>query len=250
VLLGPVFPNITGHLVSASLMSIPACFVISKILVPETEVPITLGGIPPELETPEADRQNAMEAIITGAMDGMKLAIAIAALLIAILGLVALVDLFFGNLAALSQSTNPTLKQVGQVFQVVTVKNILGALFMPLVALTGVSGKIPEIWQASTLIGQRFLSTEIPSYLELGKLASQGGTSDRALVIISYVLCGFAHLPAYGIFVGGMVSLVPSRRKDITELGWKALWAATLATLMIGCVAGVFYSGNVSIVGR
>jgi concentrative nucleoside transporter, CNT family len=250
VLLGPVFPNITGHLVSASFMAIPACFVISKILVPETEVPVTLGGIPPELETPETDRQNAMEAIITGAMDGMKLAIAIAALLIAILGLVALVDLFFGNLAALSQSTNPTLKQVGQVFQVVTVKNILGAIFMPLVALTGVSGKLSEIWQASTLIGQRFLSTEIPSYLELGKLAGQGAINDRAMVIISYVLCGFAHLPSYGIFVGGMVSLVPSRRKDITELGWKALWAATLATLMIGCVAGVFYSGNASIVGR
>ena len=65
-----------------------------------------------------------------------------------------------------------------------------------------------------------------------------------ALVIMSYILCGFAHIPAVGIFVGGFVSLIPTRRKDLTELGWKALWAASLATAMIGCVAGVFFSGD------
>jgi concentrative nucleoside transporter, CNT family len=248
--LAPKFPNIAGHLVSASFMAIPACFVMAKILVPETETPVTLGTIPQEVEDPETTAQNAMESIISGAMDGVKLAVSIAALLIALLGLVALVDLFFGNLAALSQSSNVALKQIGQFFQVVNVKNILGALFLPLVALTGVSTKLPEIWQASVLVGSRLLETEIPSYLELAKLAEQGGISDRALVIISYILCGFAHLPSYGIFVGGFVSLIPSRRKDLTELGWKALWAATLATMMIGCVAGVFYSGNPSILGR
>jgi concentrative nucleoside transporter, CNT family len=248
--LAPTFPNIAGHLVSASFMAIPACFVVSKILVPETEIPATLGGIPKEIEESEAESQNAVESIIAGAMDGMKLALAIAALLIAILGLVALVDLFFGNLAALTQSNNVALKQIGQFFQMVTVKNILGALFVPLVALTGVSNRWPEIWQASTLIGARFLETEIPSYMELARLIDKGMISDRAMVIISYVLCGFAHLPSYGIFVGGFSALIPSRRKDITELGWKALWAATLATLMIGCVAGVFYSGNASILGR
>jgi concentrative nucleoside transporter, CNT family len=248
--LAPTFPNIAGHLVSASLMAIPACFVISKILVPETEIPATLGGVPTEVIDPEAESLNAMESIITGAMDGMKLAVAIAALLIAILGLVALVDLFFGNLAALAQSENLTLKQIGQFFKLITVQNILGALFVPLVSLTGVSSRWPEIWQASVLIGTRLLETEIPAYLQLANLAEQELISDRAMVIISYVLCGFAHLPSYGIFVGGFVSLVPSRRKDITELGWKALWAATLATLMIGCVAGVFYSGNASILGR
>jgi concentrative nucleoside transporter, CNT family len=248
--LAPTFPNIAGHLVSASFMAIPACFVTSKILVPETAVPDTLGGIPAGLADPEAESKNAMESIIEGAMDGAKLAIAIAALLIAILGLVALVDLFFSNLAALSQSSNFALKQIGQVFQLVTVRNILGGLFVPLVSLTGISNRWPEIWQSSVLIGSRLLETEIPSYLQLASLSERGLISDRALVIASYVLCGFAHLPSYGIFVGGFVSLVPSRRKDITELGWKALWAATLATTMIGCVAGVFYTGNPSILGR
>ncbi|MFM2430081.1 MAG: hypothetical protein RLZZ511_1294 [Cyanobacteriota bacterium] len=250
--LAPSFPTIAGHLVSASLMAIPACFVTSKILVPETAVPETLGGIPPELlaEDTAGKSENAMESLITGAMDGVRLAVAIAALLIAILGLVALVDLFFGNLAGLAQSQNLALKQIGQFFQVVNLRNILGALFMPLVVLTGISSKPPEIWQAAVLVGSRLIETEIPAYLNLATLAQKGAISDRGLVIISYILCGFAHLPSYGIFVGGFSSLVPSRRKDITELGWKALWAATLATIMIGCVAGVFYSGSGSILGR
>lgn len=251
-LLRPAFPNIVGHLVSASFMAIPACFVMAKILVPETEKPRTLGGLPESTEEDELEAMNPMESIITGAMDGVKLAASIAALLIAILGLVALVNLFFGNLAALSQSQNPLLARFGGVFQVITVQNILGALFLPLTALTGVSSNWPELWQTAVLIGRRVVETEIPPYLELARLSIEGKISDRSLVVTSYILCGFAHLPSVGIFVGGFVSLIPSRRRDLSELGWKALWAATLATLMIGCVAGVFYSSGqaVSIVGR
>ncbi len=240
-LLRPVFPYITGHLVSASLMAIPACFVISKLLVPETEVPKTLGGLPEEKEVEDDRASSAMESVIAGAMDGVKLAIAIAALLIAILGLVALVNLFFANLAGLALSNNLFVRRIGLIFQIVTLQNLVGALFVPLTAITGVSANWHEIWQASVLIGRRLLETEVPAYQQLGVLSNQGGISDRALVIVSYCLCGFAHLPAVGIFVGGFASLIPSRRKDLASLGWKALWAATLATLMIGCVAGVFY---------
>ncbi|KAM3093304.1 NupC/NupG family nucleoside CNT transporter [Phormidesmis sp. 146-35] len=247
-LLRPVFPNITGHLVSASIMAIPACFVISKLLVPETETPKTLGSLPEEPK--DAPESNPMESVITGAMDGVKLAIAIAALLIAVLGLVALVNLFFGNLASLAQSSNLFLRRLGLIFEVVTLQNIMGALFLPLTFLTGVSLNWAELWQASVLIGRRLLETEVPVYQQLALLSDRGAISDRSLLIVSYALCGFAHLPSVGIFVGGFVSLIPSRRKDLSELGWKALWAATLATLMIGCVAGVFGSNNPSILGR
>jgi len=249
-LLRPVFPNITGHLISASIMAIPACFVVSKLLVPETEIPKTLGGLPEESLEDANPETNAMESIITGAMDGVKLAIAIAALLIAVLGLVALVNLFFGNLASLAQSNNLFVRRLGLIFEVVTLQNIVGALFLPLTFLTGISLNWQELWQSSVLIGRRLLETEVPVYQQLAVLADQGAISDRALLIISYALCGFAHLPAVGIFVGGFVSLIPTRRKDISELGWKALWAATLATLMIGCVAGVFASNNPTILGR
>ncbi|WP_421654935.1 nucleoside transporter C-terminal domain-containing protein [Leptothermofonsia sp. ETS-13] len=121
---------------------------------------------------------------------------------------------------------------------------------MPLTFLTGVSLNPQELWQASRLIGQRLLETEIPSYLQLAALADQGLIGDRALLVVSYALCGFAHLASVGIFVGGLVGLVPSRRKDITELGWKALWGATLATMMIGAVAGLFDLGNPAIIGK
>lgn len=248
-LLRPVFPNITGHLVSASIMAIPACFVISKLLVPETETPKTLGALP-DSSHQDTSETNAMESVITGALDGVKLAIAIAALLIAVLGLVALVNLFFGNLASLAQSSNIFLRRLGLIFEVVTLQNIVGALFLPLTFLTGISLNWQELWQASVLIGRRLLETEVPVYQQLAVLSRQGAISDRSLLIVSYALCGFAHLPSVGIFVGGFVSLIPSRRKDLSELGWKALWAATLATLMIGCVAGVFGSSNPSILGR
>lgn len=300
-LLRPVFPNITGHLVSASIMAIPACFVMAKIIVPETEVPVTAGqkltettapqaiavdppvitsAIPP-LQTEPAGPVGAepiakdlprdrpappsqppagnpddpallgpMESIVVGAMDGVKLAVAIAALLIAILGLVALVNLFFVNLASLATSSQPFVRGIGQVFQVISLQNIVGAVFLPLTFLTGVSLSWPELWQASLLIGQRLLLTEIPSYQQLAVLSSQGLLSDRALVVVSYALCGFAHLPSLGIFVGGLVSLVPTRRKEIVELGGKALWAATLATLMIGCIAGLYDTGNPTIIGK
>jgi CNT family concentrative nucleoside transporter len=95
------------------------------------------------------------------------------------------------------------------------------------------------------------LQTSIPPYIELAKLNSQELISDRAMLIVSYVLCGFAHIPSYGIFVGGLSNLVPSRRSEISSLGWKSLWAATLATLMTGCIAGIFFFGDsASILGR
>lgn len=256
--LRPMFPTITGHLVSASIMAIPACFVMAKILVPETETPRTLGQAVEESNSStsreeagsDATRMNLTESIVVGAMEGAKLAIAIAALLIAVLGLIALVNLFFANLASLSLSSNGLLQAIGKFFQVVNLRTIMGALFLPLTFLTGISLNWQELWLASTLLGQRVLETEVPAYFQLATLSSQQALSGRALLILSYTLCGFAHLPAVGIFVGGLIGLVPSRRQDITEVGWKALWAATLATLMIGCVAGLFDLGNPAVLGR
>ena len=288
--LKPVFPNILGHLVSASIMAIPACFVLSKILVPETEVPVTAGGIPVEGKQTKVrdtavqpadvaadagdfprtriqldddndapvvpqetvggepiERVSPLDAAIVGALDGVKMAVAIAAVLILILGLVSLINQIFGGLAALPSP-------IGDVFQVVTLANILGVLFLPLTALTGVSLNWEELWQSSVIIGRRLFETAIPPYQALAAAAAlPEGTrviSDRAVLIVSYALSGFAHLASVGIFVGGTIALIPSRRKDISELGWKALFIGTLATLMIACVAGVFDTGNASILGE
>jgi len=238
--LKPVFPNILGHLVSASIMAIPACFVLSKILVPETEIPVTAGGIPVEEKAEfveEAapketvggepiERVSPMDAAIVGALDGVKMAVSIAAILILILGLVSLVKQVFGD----------------------SLTNILGVLFFPLTLLTGIP--FDENWTASVIIGRRLLETEIPCYLSLSQAATAGTVSDRTVLILSYALTGFAHIASVGIFVGGTIALAPSRRKDIAELGWKALFVGTLATLMIASVAGFYDTGNPAILGE
>ncbi len=273
--LKPVFPNILGHLVSASIMAIPACFVLSKILVPETEIPLTAGGIPQEDEAekkfsgtelgnealdealnedendgkPEMvggepiERVSPLDAAIVGALDGVKMAVAIAAVLILILGLVSLINQFFGWLATLPQP-------IGSVFAVINLANIQGLLFLPLTILTGVSTEWNEVWQTSVIIGRRLLETAIPPYQSLAEASAAGQISDRAVLIGSYALSGFAHLASVGIFVGGTIALIPSRRKDISALGWKALFVGTLATIMIACIAGVFDTGNPSILGQ
>ncbi|MBW4546509.1 MAG: nucleoside:proton symporter [Symplocastrum torsivum CPER-KK1] len=268
-----VFPNILVHLVSASIIAIPACFVLSKILVPETEVPLTAGGIPEEEkiqdkkdeEVVESDFQDAptetvagepiervspVDAAIVGALDGVKMAVAIAAVLILILGLVSLINQLFGGLASLQNSDIFVFQLIGKFFSVVTLQNILGALFLPLTALTGVSLEWNELWRSSVIIGRRLFETAIPPYQTLGQDAAQGLLSDRAVLIISYALSGFAHIASVGIFVGGTIALIPSRRKDISELGWKALFVGTLATMMIACIAGVYDTGDPSILGE
>lgn len=245
-LLRPIFPTITGHLMSASILTIPACFVIAKILVPEKGEPKTMGGIPEAPEEEAETKPSYMDSLILGALDGVNMAKGIAAVIIAIIALVALLNTIFANLAGLADSTFLPAHIVGMVFSVVTLDNIFGFLFVPFTFLTGVSLDWQEIWQSSVLIGQRVLQTSIPPYLKLASLSGQGMISDRAMLIVSYILCGFAHIPSYGIFVGGLSNLVPERRSEISSLGWKSLWAATLATLMTGCIAGIFYFGDSS----
>ncbi|MBE9110452.1 nucleoside:proton symporter [Nodosilinea sp. LEGE 07298] len=247
--LRPVFPSIAGHLMSASVLTIPAAFVLAKILVPEQDMPETLGKVP-AIEMADDERKSPMDSLILGALDGVKMAVGIVAALIAILGLIALLDLVFANLASLATSEVALWRVIGQVFSVITLQNIMGALFLPLTFLTGVSLDWPELWLSSQLIGRRLLETAIPPYIGLANASAAGTLSDRALVIVSYVLCGFAHLPSVGIFVGGLTGIVPSRRKDISEVAWKALWAGTLATLMTGCVAGIFFYEGAAVLGQ
>jgi CNT family concentrative nucleoside transporter len=189
-----------------------------------------------------------MDAAIVGALDGVKMAVSIAAVLILILGLVALINQIFGGLANLETSDNPLLVPIGQFFSIVNLQNILGVLFYPLTILTGVP--LDESWTASVIIGRRLLETAIPPYRALADASKAGEVSDRTVLIVSYALSGFAHVASVGIFVGGTSALIPSRRRDISQLGWKALFIGTLATMMIACIAGVFDTGDPSILGE
>lgn len=220
------FPMIAGHLISASVLSIPAAAMCSKLILPETEASATAAAVPP-LETERS--ANALAALAAGAWDGLKLAAGIATLLIAILGLVAIVDLVLG-------------KALG-----VDLARILGWAFTPLAWLLGLpASDLPE---AARILGQRAVLTEVVAYGELAALSAADAIEPRTVLVLSYALCGFAHVASVGIFVGGIAALAPSRRDDLAALGPRAFVASTLATLLTGALAGAFYTGQAALVG-
>jgi concentrative nucleoside transporter, CNT family len=230
------FPQIAGHLLSASILSIPAAVLISKLILPETEVPVTLGALPP-LENSQR-HGNTFAAFSAGAWDGLKLAAGIATLLIAVLGVVAILDLALGKLTA---------PLTGSLGRPLNVARILGWLFTPLVWLMGMDAG--DLTRAAQLLGQRAILTEVVAYRQLGAMAAAQTVTPRTLLILSYALCGFAHVSSMGIFVGGISALAPSRRDDLTALAFRALAGATLATLMTGALAGLYYHGQQSLLG-
>ncbi len=225
-----VFPQIAGHLISASILAIPACVVVSKLLIPETETPETLAAVPAEDESGRS--KNLIGAIIEGAMDGLRLAAGISALIIAILGIVALIDKMLGVASSWFGMVEP-----------LSFVRILGWVFYPFAFLLGLH--TADVPIAARLLGERVILTEVFSYNHLAQAIAAGQiTSPRTVVILSYALCGFAHVAAMAIFVGGTAALAPSRRDDLASLGPRALLAATLATLMTGCIAGIFSGGE------
>jgi concentrative nucleoside transporter, CNT family len=225
-----IFPLIAGHLLSASVLSIPAGVVIAKMVVPETQRPETLAHVPPD--DPALRASNLMAAIVAGAGDGLKLAAGIGALLIAMLGLVALLDRVLLLPSAWLSLSQP-----------LTLTTMLSWVFYPLSALLGIP--LADVPSAARLLGERVILTEVVAYQDLARLASEGAfVEPRTVVILSYALCGFAHIASVAIFVGGLAALIPARRDEVAGLGLRALLAATLATLMTGCVAGMFTTGE------
>jgi len=235
-LLKNVFPQIAGHLISASVLSIPCAALVSKLLLPERESPETLGRVPRIVA--EEREAGPMAALAAGSWDGLKLSAGIATLLIAVLGLVALFDVALGRLSA------PFREALGGPLDS---SRLLGWLFAPLAVLLGLD--LSEVPRAAELLGQRAILTEVVAYQKLASLAASGAISDRGLLVLSYALCGFAHVASTGIFVGGTAALAPRRRADLAAVGLKALTGSTLATLMTGALAGAFYYGQRGVLG-
>ncbi|MBT3278273.1 MAG: nucleoside transporter [Phycisphaerales bacterium] len=227
--LSNVFPNIAGHLITASLLSAPAAVVMAKLLCPEDETPDTLGmDVRPVVD--KAD--NAIVAFIDGAHQGLRLCVNVAVLLLAVLGLLYMVDYCLGGAMGLCGVEGFGLK------------TLLGWVFYPFAWLLGVeSGDVQWVGQ---LLGERAVATEIPSYIALSKAIGDPATtvSPRTAVIAAYALCGFAHIPATAITMGAFVGLAPERRGEFSRLAPRALLAATLACLMTGAVAGLMYTGG------
>jgi CNT family concentrative nucleoside transporter len=233
------FPTIAGHLVSASVLSAPACIVMSKLIYPETETPTTLG----EDIKPYYEREgNLIEAIINGANSGTRLVVGIATLLLAFLGIVALIDLILGVFGGQLNSW------LGLKIDW-SLRGLLGYIFYPFTLIIGVPPS--DAIQIARVIGERTVATEVQSYQSLAQLLAQGAIHNpRSIVITTYALCGFAHIASLAIFVGGISALAPKRTRDLSRLGFRALLAATLACLMTAAVAGTFFSHSSILLGK
>ncbi len=210
-----------GHLLTASVISAPAALMMSKILIPETQASETAHGANKVIERETA---NGIDALCTGASDGMKLAINVVAMLIAFVAVVALFNYMLSlGLRAFGQNIPQPLQLT------------LGWLNAPCAWLMGVPWS--ECGQVGALLGERVVLNEFFAYLHLSQ---QGGTlSPRSAEIATYALCGFANFGSIAIQIGGIGALVPERRGELAQLGIKSMVGGLLACYCTACVAGL-----------
>ncbi|MCG8469053.1 MAG: NupC/NupG family nucleoside CNT transporter [Gemmatimonadetes bacterium] len=218
-----VFPDIAGHLLAASIMAAPAGIVMSKMLMPETEEPVTRGSL--DIELPET-HANVIDAAAGGAADGLKLALNVGAMLLAFLALIAM--------------GNGILAWVTGLFGVegITLERLFGWIFAPIAWLIGVPWA--DAVEVGTLFGVKMVANEFLAFTNLG--SALGGDlvlSNKALIMCTYALTGFANFSSIAIQIGGIGGIAPERRQDLSKLGLRAMLGGTAATWMTATLAGV-----------
>ncbi len=223
-------PNIAGHLLAASVMSAPAAILISKIIVPEVETPVTSDTL---TITSEKTAGNLIEAIGDGATDGMKLLLNIAAMLLAFVALVAMLNagLQWAGEVLAGWGVPPVITSL------FSLEALLGRLFQPLAWTLGVSWTEAET--LGRLLGKKLVLTELMAYQELSTYEKGTVFSERSGIIASYALCGFANFASIGIQLGGTGAMAPSRKKDLASLALRAMIGGALTTCMTAAVAGL-----------
>jgi len=218
------------HLLSASIMAAPATIVIAKILVPEREESKTMGTVKVMVEKTSS---NVIEAAATGASDGLKLALNVGAMLLAFIALIFMFNWIlsgiFTDLLGLTIKGEP-----------ITLEILLGYLLSPIAFIIGVP------WQDSvtvgSLIGQKVVLNEFIAYLNLSNLIPTGVLSEKAVIVSTYALCGFANFSSIAIQIGGIGGIAPDRRADLAKFGLRAVLGGSLATFMTATIAGVLTS--------
>ena len=213
-MLGDV-PGIAGHLLAASIMSAPAALVVAKIIYPETEESKTKGDLVISIENND---DNVMEALSRGATNGMKLAANVAAMLIAFVAMIAMINALLGIFGF-------------------SLEQILGFIFSPLAWTMGVPWNEANL--VGSLMGKKLVLTELIAYGDLSSSISNNLLSERSAIISSYALCGFANFASIGIQLGGIGGIAPERRKDISKLGVKTMFGGALASWLTATIAGI-----------
>ncbi|MDA0711684.1 MAG: NupC/NupG family nucleoside CNT transporter [bacterium] len=219
-----------GHLVSASVISAPAALLISKLMMPETEHSQTRGRV--EIEVAET-HANVVDAATTGALQGLTLTMNVAAMLIAFLGLVALVDATLGLVSGWAAGL------FGYAWQL-SLSTLFGYAFAPFAWLLGIP--YADCLYAGELLGKKMVLNEFIAYAQMMAWQQPGSgveLSERTVIILTYALCGFANFGSIGIQIGGIGGIAPDRRADLARLGFRAMIGGTLAMMMTACIAGI-----------
>ncbi|MGQ0626660.1 MAG: NupC/NupG family nucleoside CNT transporter [Phycisphaerales bacterium] len=221
------------HIMTASLMSAPAALVMAKIMLPETETP------PDESFATLVDERrttsNVLDAAAAGATDGLKLAANVAAMLVAFVALLAMIN---WPLRALSELPAIATWRAGLGVPVLDLQTLMGYFLTPLARLMGVAGE--DAGRVGSLMGTSIVATEFVGYQNLSTMVAEQSIGRRGATIATYCLCGFANIPSIAIQIGGLSALAPSRRSDLAAIAPRAMVAGALACWMTGCVAGLF----------
>jgi len=217
-ILSPVLTDAAGTLMVASMISAPASVAIAALMVPGD-----YRGDAVEQRGPDEDATSAAEAIVNGTLNGVRVVVAVAVLLIVAIALVDLTNQVLGLL--------PEVGGFG-----LSLQRMLGWLLAPVAWLIGIPWA--EAGLAGELMGTKVVLNELVAYLSMAELP-EGALSPRSDKILTYALCGFANLGSLGILLGGLATMVPERRAEIVALGPKALIAGIIACFMTGAVAGI-----------
>jgi CNT family concentrative nucleoside transporter len=217
-----------GHLLAASVMSAPAAIVIAKIMIPETDEPLTRGHVAFE---PPREAVNLVDAAARGAGQGLTLALNIGAMLIAFVGLIELVNILLGAASGLFVG-------YGYLDRQVTLQQLLGHVFSPVAFIMGVTSW-SDAQAVGQLLGTRTVINEFVAYQAMGELLKQGALSPRAVTIATYALCGFANFGSVAILIGGLGAIDPDRKGLIARLSLRAMVSGMLACFMTACYAGM-----------
>ncbi len=219
------------QLLAASTMAAPASLAISKILYPETEEPVTRGTVKLKIEK---NASNIIEAAANGAGEGVKLAINVAAMLIAFIALIALINYALVSIGDLL-GINAWL--IEKYRTPLSLQFIFGVVLQIIAVCIGVPWS--DALSFGSLIGTKIALNEFVAYLEMSKLIQSGLLTEKGTIMATYALCGFANFASIAIQIGGISPLAPERKKDIAALGLKAVLGGTIANLMTATLAGI-----------
>ena len=222
-ILRPYFPDVAGHLIAKSVMSAPAALLMTKLLIPETGKPKTMGKLDISYEDKSV---NIIESAANGASTGLQMALNVGTMLVAFMALIAMLN--FGVRWVTGFTGHP-----------LGMENLLGYLFAPVSWIMGVPWKDCAI--VGQFIGEKTLLNEFVAYVHMGEYlsANPGVLDPRSILIASYAVCGFGSFMSIAIIIGGVGALAPSRRKDLARLGLLALVGSSLATFMTAAIAGL-----------